>query len=90
MEHLIVTSHNQTTWFVLFGIAVDIIFILNSSAAIGITTLVFGFYFYKAFRRFYGPGRVKTLLKFIIIYIIFFILAIIVAVFSVLASFAIY
>jgi multisubunit Na+/H+ antiporter MnhE subunit len=90
MEHLIFTFHNQTTWFVLFGIAVGFNSILESSAATWIATLVFGFYLYKAFRRFYGQGRVKTILKFIIINFIFFILAIVAALFSVLASFAIY
>ncbi|MCY2688403.1 DUF3667 domain-containing protein [Salinimicrobium sp. TH3] len=90
MEHLIFTFHNQTTWFVLFGIAVGINSILGNNAATGIMTLVFGFYLYKAFRRFYGQGRVKTILKFIIINIIFFILAVVAALFSVLASFAIY
>lgn len=90
MEHLIFTFHNQTTWFVLFGIAVGFNSIFETNAVTWIATLIFGFYLYKAFRRFYGQGRVKTVLKFIIINIIFFILAIIAAVFSVLASFAIY
>ena len=90
MEHLIFTFHNQTTWFVLFGIAVGFNSIFNNSTATWIATPLFAFYLYKAFRRFYGQGRVKTLLKFIIINIIFFILAFIAAAFSVLASFAIY
>lgn len=90
MEHLIFTFHNQTTWFVLYGIAVGINSIIGNSFATWMATFIFGFYLYKAFRRFYGQGRVKTLLKFIIINIIFFILAIIAAAFSVLASFAIY
>jgi hypothetical protein len=90
MEHLIFTFHNQTTWFVLFGIAVGINSIFNSSFATWTAVLIFVFYLYKAFRRFYGQGRVKTLIKFIIINIIFFILALIAALFSVLASFAIY
>jgi hypothetical protein len=90
MEHLIFTFHNQTTWFVLYGISINLDAILQSSAITGVTTLLFLFYLYKAFRRFYGQGRVKTLLKFIIINIIFFILAIVAAIFSVLASFAIY
>ncbi|GAB2768168.1 DUF3667 domain-containing protein [Salinimicrobium soli] len=90
MEHLIFTFHNQTTWFVLYGISINLDSILETNAVTGITTLVFLFYLYKAFRRFYGQGRVKTLVKFIIINIIFFILAIIAAIFSVVASFAIY
>ncbi len=90
MEHLIFTFHNQTTWFVLYGIAVGFNSILNTGTATWIATIVFGFYLYKAFRRFYGQGRVKTILKFIIINIIFFILAVVAAGFSLLASFAIY
>lgn len=90
MEHLIFTFHNQTTWFVLFGIAVGINAILDNNFFTWVATLFFGFYLYKAFRKFYGQGRVKTLLKFFIINIIFFTLAFIAAVFSVLASFAIY
>lgn len=90
MEHLIFTFHNQTTWFVLFGIAVILDYIFNTSWMTGMAMLVFVFYLYKAFRRFYGQGRVKTILKFIIINIIFFTLAIVATLFSVLASFAIY
>lgn len=90
MEHLIFTFHNQTTWFVLFGMAVILDYIFDTSWFAGITIFIFLFYLYKAFRRFYGQGRVKTVLKFIIINIIFFILAIVATMFSVLASFAIY
>lgn len=90
MEHLIFTFHNQTTWFVLFGIAVLLGYIFNTGWFSGITVFIFLFYLYKAFRRFYQQSRVKTILKFIIINIIFFILAIVATIFSVLASFAIY
>lgn len=90
MEHLIFTFHNQTTWFVLFGISINLDALFGSNAFSWIATGLFGYYLYKAFRRFYGQGRVKTLLKFIVINFIFFILAIIAAMFSILASFAIY
>lgn len=90
MEHLIFTFHNQTTWFIFFGISINLDAIFDSNAFSWTTTGLFAFYLYKAFRRFYGQGRVKTILKFIIINIIFFILAIIAAVLSILASFAIY
>lgn len=90
MEHLIFTFHNQTTWFVLYGIAVGIDSIFNSSWATWTALFVFAFYLYKAFRRFYGQGRVKTLIKFIIINFIFFTLALIAFIFSIMASFAIY
>lgn len=90
MEHLIFTFHNQTTWFVLFGMAVVLDYIFNTSWFAVVTIFIFLFYLYKAFRRFYEQGRVKTVLKFIIINIIFFTLAIVATIFSVLASFAIY
>lgn len=90
MEHLIFTFHNQTTWFVLFGLAILIDSILVTDTAKLIGNILFLIYLYKAFRKFYGQGRVKTVLKFIIINIIFFILAVIAAIFSLLASFAIY
>lgn len=90
MEHLIFTFHNQTTWFVLFGIAISLDAIFDTTTPAWIATGIFGFYLYKAFRRFYGQSRVKTLLKFIIINIIFFILALFAAILSVVASFAIY
>src|SRR5690606_35671154 len=89
MEHLIFTFHNQTTWFVLYGIAITINAIFDTSVPTWIATFIFGFYLYKAFRRFYGQSRVKTLLKFMTINIIFFILALIAAIFSAVASFAI-
>ncbi|MGB7785477.1 MAG: DUF3667 domain-containing protein [Salinimicrobium sp.] len=90
MEHLIFTFHNQTTWFVLYGLAINLDFLFKTNWITSIATLLFVFYLYKAFRRFYGQSRVKTILKFIIINIIFFTLAVVAAIFSVLASFAIY
>lgn len=90
MEHLIFTFHNQTTWFVMFGLVLILEWIFQVEWIKGFVVLLFLFYLYKAFRRFYGQGRVKTILKFIIINIIFFTLAIVATIFSVLASFAIY
>lgn len=90
MEHLIFTFHNQTTWFVMFGFVLILEWIFQAGWFTGIFILIFLFYLYKAFRRFYGQGRVKTILKFIIINIIFFTLAIVATIFSMLASFAIY
>ncbi len=90
MEHLIFTFHNQTTWFVLYGLAINLDFLFKTDLLTWIATLLFIVYLYKAFRRFYGQSRVKTILKFIIINFIFFTLAVVAAVFSVMASFAIY
>lgn len=90
MEHLIFTFHNQTTWFVMFGLGISLDFLFQTNWISTTLIFVFTFYLYKAFRRFYGQSRVKTVLKFIIINIIFFTLAVVAALFSVAASFAIY
>lgn len=90
MEHLIFTFHNQTMWFVLFSIAIIIDYIFDSSTGKTIGTIFFLVYLYKAMRKFYHQGRVKTVLKFIIINGIFFILAVIATIFSLIASFAVY
>ena len=90
MEHLIFAFHVQTMFFVLYGLALLIELIIQSNWAITIANFVFLFYLYKGMRNFYGQGRVKTILKFILLNLIFFILAIIAAVLSLLASFSIY
>ncbi|WP_424494915.1 DUF3667 domain-containing protein [Salinimicrobium sp. GXAS 041] len=90
MEHLIFTFHNQTLWFVLFSIAILTDYSFETSWAETVGTLLFLFYLYKAMRKFYKQGRVKTILKFIIINGIFFILAFVAALFSLVASFAVY
>lgn len=90
MEHLIFTFHNQTTWFVLFGLAINLDLLFDTDFLTVIATFVFAFYLYKAFRTFYGQNRAKTILKFLIINFIFFTLAMFAAAFSLLASFAIY
>ena len=90
MEHLVFTFHVQTTFFVLFTLYVLLNFFINAEDIAWIFILIFTFYLYKALRKFYGQGRVKTVLKFMILNLIFFILAGIAAVFSAVASFAIY
>lgn len=90
MEHLIFTFHIQTTFFVFFTIAVFFDYIFNIDVLTTIAIFVFLFYLYKALRKFYGQGRVKTIVKFVILNLIFFILAAIATVVSILASFAIY
>ncbi|MDX1543671.1 MAG: DUF3667 domain-containing protein [Christiangramia sp.] len=90
MEHLIFAFHIQTMFFVLYGTALLIELIVGGNWAITVANFVFLFYLYKGMRKFYGQGRVKTILKFILLNLIFFILAIIAAVISLLASFSIY
>ncbi|MGA9589122.1 MAG: DUF3667 domain-containing protein [Salegentibacter sp.] len=90
MEHLIFTFHVQTVFFVLFGIAYLIDYITGANYAFGTAIFIFLFYLYKAMRNFYGQGRVKTIVKFLLMNLIFFILAIVAAVVSIFASFAIF
>ena len=90
MEHLIFTFHVQTVFFVLMGISLILSDLFNWDSILGILILLFLFYLYKALRNFYGQGRFKTLVKFVILNGIFLILAIIASLFSLIASFAIY
>ncbi|WP_081209535.1 DUF3667 domain-containing protein [Salegentibacter sediminis] len=90
MEHLIFTFHVQTTFFVLYGLAILVDYIFNTELGITLATLIFIFYLYKAMRKFYGQNRVKTIVKFMLLNIIFFTLAIIAGVVSIIASFALY
>lgn len=90
MEHLIFAFHTQTMFFVLYGLALLIDMIVNSNWVMTVANFAFLFYLYKGMRNFYGQGRVKTILKFLLLNLIFFTLAIIAAILSLLASFSIY
>ncbi|MGA8854774.1 MAG: DUF3667 domain-containing protein [Christiangramia sp.] len=90
MEHLIFAFHVQTTLFVLYIIGHLIDYILNSDWGFGLANTVFVFYLYKAMRNFYCQGRVKTILKFIILNIIFFTLATIATIIAVIVSFSVF
>jgi len=90
MEHLIFTFHVQSTFFVIMAVALIVDYILGTSSISGFASLLFLFYLYKAMRKFYKQGRFKTLVKFILLNGIFLTLAVIAAMFSLMASFAIY
>lgn len=90
MEHLVFVFHVQTTFFVLLLITLPLNLILDTGFFSTAAIFIFLFYLYKAMRRFYGQGRFKTLVKFILLNGIFLTLAIIAAIISLLASFAIY
>jgi len=90
MEHLVFTFHIQTVFFVLMGIALTLDNIFNWESAFGVLILLFLFYLYKALKNFYGQGKFKTIVKFLILNGIFLILALIASIFSLIASFAIY
>lgn len=90
MEHLIFTFHVQSTFFVIMAFALIFDYIFDTSSFSGFASLVFLFYLYKAMRKFYKQGRFKTIVKFILLNGIFLTLAVIAAIFSLMASFAIY
>jgi len=90
MEHLVFTFHVQTIFFVLMGISLILSNLFNWDSVFGLLILLFLFYLYRALKNFYGQGRFKTLVKFVILNGIFLILAVIASILSLIASFAIY
>lgn len=78
-DHLIFSFHNQSLLFILLivSLIVDSVFGTKSS---GLFMLIFAFYLYKAMRKFYGQGRLKTIVKYIFLNTVFTILASITAV----------
>lgn len=90
MEHLVFAFHVQTTFFILYIIGYSIDYVLNSEWGFTLANTVFLFYLYKAMRNFYGQGRVKTILKFILLNIIFFTLAMIATIIAIIVSFSIF
>ena len=73
-DHLIFSFHNQSLLFILLILSLIIDTIFNTASA-GIFLLIFGFYLYKAMRRFYGQGRIKTIIKYVFLNTIFAFLA---------------
>ena len=90
IEHLVFTFHVQTTFFILLSLALFVDYIFPGNWAFILFNFIFAFYLYKALRGFYCQGRVKTIVKFMLLNFIFFILAGIATIISILASFAIY
>ncbi len=74
IEHLIFSFHIQSLLFILLllSFVIDIIFKTDTG---WIFLLVFLVYLYKAMRNFYGQGRFKTFVKYLILNTVFFILA---------------
>lgn len=89
MEHLIFAFHVQTTFFIVYALALLLDYVFENWA-FTIANLIFPFYLYKAMRNFYEQRRVKTIVKFALLNFIFFILAGVATIISILASFAIY
>ncbi|MDT0684927.1 DUF3667 domain-containing protein [Autumnicola psychrophila] len=90
MEHLIFAFHVQTTFFVLYSLALFFDYLISGDWGTTIAGITFVIYLYKALRKFYNQGRVKTVLKFVLLTTIFFILALVTTGLALLASFAIY
>ena len=81
-DHMVFLFHTQTMFFVLYGIAmlidlIDAAFTDNYDGGLATlsATLLFLFYLYKAMRNFYKQGRIKTIVKFLILNWVFFTLA---------------
>lgn len=73
-DHLIFSFHNQSLLFILLILSLIIDSIFNTASA-GIFLLIFGFYLYKSMRRFYGQGRIKTIIKYLFLNTVFAFLA---------------
>lgn len=74
MDHLIFSFHCQSLFIILLMFAA-IIEWLTDYGANWIAVILFSFYLYKAMRAFYRQGRLKTILKFLILNTIFVFLA---------------
>lgn len=90
MEHLVFAFHVQSMLFVLliFSELFDYVFV--TSLFTTLVLFVFAFYLYKAMRRFYEQGRIKTFVKFMILNGLFTILASFAAIGYALLSFSLY
>ena len=67
MEHLVFVFHTQTVFFLLLSIFYLLNFFVEMSNFWWIFIIIFLIYLYKALRLFYGQGRFKTTLKFILL-----------------------
>ncbi|WP_224489606.1 DUF3667 domain-containing protein [Robertkochia flava] len=73
MDHLIFSFHSQSLFIILLIFAYIVDWITNWNV-LWVAVLVFSFYLYKAMRVFYQQGRLKTIVKFMILNTIFVIL----------------
>ena len=74
-EHLVFIFNIQTVFFILLMLFILFDRILKTDLGILLFSLIFAFYLYKSMRNFYEQGRVKTLIKYILLNSAFFILA---------------
>ena len=76
-EHLVFVFNIQTVFFLLLLFAIILNRIVNTDIGfiMSMFVIVFLFYLYKSLRNFYNQGRVKTIIKFILLNFAYFILA---------------
>lgn len=67
MEHLVFVFNTQTVFFLILIIFYTINFLVPLNNFGWVFILLFLLYLYKALRHFYGQGRIKTFLKFILV-----------------------
>lgn len=67
MEHLVFVFHTQTVFFLLFTILYLINIFVKLENVTWVFLVVFLIYLYKGLRYFYGQGRIKTFIKFILL-----------------------
>ena len=74
-EHLVFVFHVQTVFFILLMFFLIMNRMLDSEWVITAFFFIFLFYLYKALRNFYMQGRIKTIIKYILLNTFFVILA---------------
>lgn len=74
-EHLVFVFHVQTVFFILLMFFLIMNRILDSEWVITAFFFIFLFYLYKALRNFYLQGRIKTIIKYILLNTFFVIMA---------------
>jgi len=76
-EHLVFVFHVQTVFFILLMFFMIVNRMLGSEWIMTSFFFIFLFYLYKALRTFYQQGRIKTIIKYLILNTFFVILALI-------------
>jgi hypothetical protein len=73
-EHLVFVFNVQTVFFLLLLFSIIINRIINRDAGFSTTgfIFIFLFYLYKSLRNFYQQGRIKTLIKFMLLNFVYF------------------
>ena len=67
MEHLVFVFHTQTVFFLLLTIFYLLNFMVAMTNFAWVFIILFLLYLYKALRYFYNQGRIKTIVKFILL-----------------------